>query len=71
MTKGPKILLYFYSLYEEALGKLHQFLTFTQSQFFLEAKAKKPLHETLETGSADRHTVYVITEIHLLPVFVI
>lgn len=32
------------------MAKLHQFLTFTQSRFFLEAKEKKPLHKTLETG---------------------
>ena len=32
------------------MAKLHQFLTFTQSRFFLERKEKKPLHETLETG---------------------
>ena len=32
------------------MGKLHHFLTFTQSRFSLETKGKKPLHETLETG---------------------
>lgn len=43
------------------MGKLHDFLTFTQSRFSLEVKRKKQHHETLETGWADRHTVYVIT----------
>lgn len=43
------------------MAKLHQFLTFTQSRFSLEVKEKKPLHKTLETSSAARHTVYVIT----------
>lgn len=31
------------------MGKLHHFLTFTQSQFSLELKGKKQDHETLET----------------------
>ena len=31
------------------MGKLHHFLTFTQSLFSLELKGKKHGHETLET----------------------
>lgn len=31
------------------MGKLHYFLTFTQSLFSLELKGKKQRHETLET----------------------
>ena len=31
------------------MGKLHHFLTFTQSLFSLEVKGKKHGHETLET----------------------
>lgn len=32
------------------MGKLHHFLTFTQSRFSLELKGKKQRHKTLETG---------------------